>query len=301
MRSKSGLRTCRRRRRWAFLSPRSSPPSFDVFGQLRGGVTDPNGGGGGQTIFKDRGAVDRVDNVGPYAKLLVPLDNDAQDQDPIDTVVHLATDVMERFTILLADGLGDPRPTEGAGVNGSLVNGNSVTVTQNGVALVPNQDFTLGYNPGSNLLSITPLSQLWEPNSVYQITLENQGVNAIQDYARNDLVANQPSGKTQFTIILGDMGLDFGDAPDGRRTLLASDGPRHVILPLAPLYLGGGVDSEANGQPGPLADGDDGDFGVVVPAGTAGVLSTSPGTVYAPDPSHWGHRHHRRRDGFCDR
>ncbi len=48
---------------------------------------------------------------------------------------------------------------------------------------------------------------------------------------------------------------DFGDAPDSYRTLLASDGARHVRVP--GLYLGKVVDVETNGFPGILALGDD--------------------------------------------
>ena len=50
--------------------------------------------------------------------------------------------------------------------------------------------------------------------------------------------------------------LDFGDAPDpGYATLLANDGPRHTIVP--GVFLGTGVDAEADGQPHSRALGDD--------------------------------------------
>ncbi len=48
---------------------------------------------------------------------------------------------------------------------------------------------------------------------------------------------------------------DLGDLPDSFGTLLASNGPVHTIVP--GLYLGAGVDAEANGQPSVNADGDD--------------------------------------------
>ncbi len=51
--------------------------------------------------------------------------------------------------------------------------------------------------------------------------------------------------------------LDFGDAPDSYRTLLASDGPRHGIID--GLSLGLQVDAEPDGQPSPLADADNDD------------------------------------------
>lgn len=49
--------------------------------------------------------------------------------------------------------------------------------------------------------------------------------------------------------------LDLGDAPDTYRTLLNSDGARHVLL--QELHLGGGVDIEKDGQPSTDALGDD--------------------------------------------
>lgn len=49
---------------------------------------------------------------------------------------------------------------------------------------------------------------------------------------------------------------DWGDAPDPTYpTLAANNGARHTIL--AGMYLGAGVDAEANGQPSVGADGDD--------------------------------------------
>jgi hypothetical protein len=50
-------------------------------------------------------------------------------------------------------------------------------------------------------------------------------------------------------------GLDFGDAPDTYKTLLASDGPRHTIA--EGICLGRAVDGEPDGKPGPAANGDD--------------------------------------------
>ena len=54
-------------------------------------------------------------------------------------------------------------------------------------------------------------------------------------------------------------GLDFGDAPEteGYPTLIASDGARHIILPMANPVLGAVVDAEPEGQPSPDHLGDD--------------------------------------------
>ena len=77
--------------------------------------------------------------------------------------------------------------------------------------------------------------------------------------------------------------LDFGDAPDSPATpryptLLANNGASHVIVP--GLYLGASVDSDADGQPGPNALGDDNDgqddedgvtVAILVPGETASI------------------------------
>jgi len=57
-----------------------------------------------------------------------------------------------------------------------------------------------------------------------------------------------------IVISVSSAGLDFGDAPVTFSTLLADDGPRHVI---GSLFLGKTVDAELDGQPGPAAQGDD--------------------------------------------
>ncbi len=49
--------------------------------------------------------------------------------------------------------------------------------------------------------------------------------------------------------------MDFGDAPDTYKTLLAGDGPRHAIV--EGVCLGRYIDAEPDGKPGPAANGDD--------------------------------------------
>ena len=85
----------------------------------------------------------------------------------------------------------------------------------------------------------------------------------IRDEAGNFLKPNQPDGETRFTIILGQAGFDFGDLPDDPdladdfRTLLASNGARHVQLQDVPLRLGSRWTRNVDGQPTAAADGDD--------------------------------------------
>jgi hypothetical protein len=86
------------------------------------------------------------------------------------------------------------------------------------------------------------------------------------------------------TVVVDVIEFDFGDAPDPTYpTLLASDGPRHVIVD--GLHLGSTIDPEMDGQPNAIADGDDSDGlddedGVaftsrLVPGQTAGIEITA--------------------------
>ncbi len=107
--------------------------------------------------------------------------------------------------------------------------------------------------------------------------LLNGAVLGIKDLAGNALQPNRIVNQTRFTILLGgDLAYDFGDAEslDGQNsapqtivgfdsTGAAIDGARHVILTGADFQympvLGGDPDSEANGVPTTLADGDGAD------------------------------------------
>ncbi|MCA9144379.1 MAG: tandem-95 repeat protein [Planctomycetales bacterium] len=81
---------------------------------------------------------------------------------------------------------------------------------------------------------------------------------AIKDLATNNLKPNQLTGETQFTIVLGDVNLDYGDAADPAfQTVAGSNGAVHFIS--NGLLLGTKVDADVNGQPNLVASGDDRD------------------------------------------
>ncbi len=216
-------------------------PDRDVFGQLR--VDSGQSGGGGATIFKDRGAVDRADFEAPFAVLLDPIDNDITgiDRDPNLTIVSLPNSIVESFSILLTDGRGPNAPFEGTGVDPLTVSRDVVTVHRNNRLLVEGVDYRIGYNDSTGEVRLTPLSTLWEPGGVYEIELDNE---VIRDRAGNRLRNNQADGSTRFAIILPDVGFDFGDAPSSYGTLLGNDGARHAIIDGAMPRLGRYVDSE---------------------------------------------------------
>lgn len=79
---------------------------------------------------------------------------------------------------------------------------------------------------------------------------------AITDRAGNVLQPNQLDGDTSFVIHLS-AGRDYSDAPDAYGTIKTNSGAGHVIVD--GFHLGSEVDSETNGQPSVLADGDGAD------------------------------------------
>lgn len=69
-------------------------------------------------------------------------------------------------------------------------------------------------------------------------------------------------------------GLDLGDAPDTYATTVGAGGARHAVDPSTPLFLGGCVDTEVDGQPvapGAPADGDDNGAGLSDLGGCTGT------------------------------
>ena len=204
--------------------------------------------------------MDRVDFDGPYAQLLDPIDNDPADvdQDRNATVVRLANGLIRSFLrSAWPTGPATRCPPQGTGVQAASVNAGTVIVTQNGVMLTEGRDFRLGYSPTNNTLLLTPLSGVWEPDSVYQITLVNQGAYAIADLAGNRLRANQPSGARRSLRSFSAM---CSPTTATRRTATGrrppTTAPGTWLWPAARCW-GRRVDTEANGAPTANADGDD--------------------------------------------
>lgn len=107
---------------------------------------------------------------------------------------------------------------------------------------------------------------------------------AITDLAGNPLFPNRPNSLTQFTIIMRDAQLDFGDSngldiPTVEASILLAsngNGSRHALLPVdyPLLALGQFADPDQDGQPSPAMDGDDNDSLV--------IFSSLPGVVQGP-------------------
>ena len=217
-------------------------PDRDQSGQLRAddpSVAPPSGLGG--NVFKDRGAIDRADFVGPTAISLNPVDNDAQGVD-IDTtisVVRLTSGVYPEFRIQLKDGFETGNLQAGTGIDdnsvtgrdgGNRLPGSVVTITENGRLLVEGIDYAFSYNTGTNEIVLKPLAGIWKNDRVYDITLNNKDRFVI-DAPAGDQTADGDS----FTIL---------DSANGSVTFEFDSGYRlqipqgvELIVPLA----GGGA------------------------------------------------------------
>jgi len=145
-------------------------PRLDVNGQLR--IDDPSvetPPGIGDRVFKDRGAEDRADDVGPRAVLTGPRGFDLG-----LTAGQVATafgSVFDVFDIQLIDGIGPADPTPGVGIDDSTVTSNSILVTRDGVPLVEGIDYRFGYDASNNLIRLTPIAGIWRDDSTYVVRL----------------------------------------------------------------------------------------------------------------------------------
>ncbi|MBC7853506.1 MAG: hypothetical protein IAF94_08725, partial [Pirellulaceae bacterium] len=259
-------------------------PDRDGVGQKR--VDDPNvtftppGGGFGENVAKDRGAIDRVDFTGPTSRLINPQDNDALglDNDPTDTIVVLQNQVLTNFSVQLIDAFDPFSPLEGSGIDDTTVTARDVTVTATTGSttrtLVQGLDYSFSYDATNNLIRLNPLGGLWPLSTTYKIRIDNDPAgdgpvgspnrtNGIFDLAGNGLLPNHDSGPdfglVTYTIFLGSA-LDYGDAPAPYPVLSANNGASHQIVADVQLGLINGADTD--GQPSANADADNSDDGV---------------------------------------
>jgi len=182
-------------------SPILAPPG-DLLGQQRVDdptVAPPTGVGG--NAFKDRGALERADFLGPTAQLVNPVDNDASgnDRNTAANQVTLLNALLTDFSIQLLD--------VGVGIDATTVLPASFVVTRrvNGVTtpLVAGLDYVLSYDTNSRIARLIPAQGLWI-NGIYEITLINVGINAIKDIAGNVLQNNTTDGVVKFVVNLTD-------------------------------------------------------------------------------------------------
>ncbi|MBN2294067.1 MAG: VCBS repeat-containing protein [Pirellulales bacterium] len=251
-------------------------PERDLLGQARADdltVSPPPGLG--KNVFKDRGALDRLDFIGPTASVINPMDNQAGlDSDPVDNDVFVIYGNFTEFTIQLAD-------VAGVGIADATVTSSNLSIYVDGDVdpLIEGSDYFFYYDANIDQITLVPATGIWEHGHNYEIVLDNSAT-GIRDIADNHLRGNRLDKTARFMISVGH--IDYGDAPDPPyRSLLENDGARHLLI--GGYYLGEGVTSEPDAQFAldidevPLwnASGDQMDDGVIF--GSALVIN---GTVH---------------------
>jgi hypothetical protein len=253
-------------------------PDYDSAGQLR--IDDPtvnSPGGSGANVFKDRGALDRVDFLGPTSQLANPVDNDTKklDSDPRTSYVTLANVSLFNFTIQLLDqGIGiDDSTVVSRAVQVKRFIGNTVKNLRDGV------DYNFIYDSTNNTIILRPTGGIWTAPASYRIFIDNTLAGptdtiAIRDRAQNLLQPNRPNGTVTYDVLIG-TAIDYGDAPNSASlkypVLQASQGASHGVS--GAIFLGRGVTPDADGQPSPTASADT-DDGMSNGVFSPGVLST---------------------------
>lgn len=167
-------------------------PDRDIFGVARADdptVTSPPGLGA--NIFKDRGAIERIDRVAPTVALVNPVDNDANDKDPTTTVVVSHNPVLSQLVLQFND--------NSTGIDGTKVISSNFTLTRNGTTLTEGDDgqYVFSYNPATKQVFFTFIETISD-DYVYELTLNRDN---LQDIAGNKLTANRANGTTAFTIV----------------------------------------------------------------------------------------------------
>lgn len=153
-------------------------PLYDANGQLR--VDDPTFAtpfGVGLSGFIDRGAEERTDNEGPRFVLTSPRGQDLifdEDSDLFGRSVTQGT-IYDAFEIQLIDGIRPADTGYGVGVNDNTVTSENLLVTRLVLGSTAPQilqegiDYRFAYEPGDNMIRITPIAGIWDDNAVYTV------------------------------------------------------------------------------------------------------------------------------------
>lgn len=161
----------------------------------------------------------------------------------------------------------------------------SITLQPKSVAVDEGDDATLSVDASGD----APLSFQWrfKGSLIRGATAKTYVVKAVNtaNAGNYDVIVTNGSGSVPSSVATVSVKfLDWGDAPASYGTLRVDDGARHEIV--AGFMLGSKIDSEAEGQAGPNADGDDlnpstndDEDGVVFPTLVPGAQATVQITV----------------------
>jgi hypothetical protein len=174
-------------------------PTYDLNGLLR--VDDPTvntPSGVGQNVFKDRGAQDRSDNLGPSAVLLLPTDNGTTsgDSNPLVGTVQISNQTLPYFEIRLIDGVDLGSSSNGSGIDAQSVSSAGIVVTRDDVELIQGVDYRFGFDATSNTIRLTPIAGVWTSDAVYKIRFVSAGESVIP----LNTIANLADGTTYVIL-----------------------------------------------------------------------------------------------------
>lgn len=168
-------------------------PDDDRNGQKRvddASVTSPPGLG--SNTFKDRGAIERADFLGPYAFLVTPQDNGPGDTNSaLGSVAISAGFGTSKFEIGLVDLMG-------SGIDQQSIAANDVVLTLGGQTLVQGVDYTFKYDLARDVIVLTSAGAQFRAGT-YQIALNNSAT-GILDKAGNPVQSNTSDKKTVFNV-----------------------------------------------------------------------------------------------------
>jgi hypothetical protein len=204
-------------------------PGLDITGQRR--VDDPSVAappGLGESVFKDRGAYDRSDFVGPSAAALNPLDNDSAgvDRNSATGIVEVIGATLNYFDVQIKDSSVLSTTSQGSGIDSTTVVPSSIILFKDGEVLVEGQDYRFGFDATSSIVRLTPLSGLWENGAVYQIRFvnTNEAMITLNDPADirdgSSITILDGSGSTTYLELDTGIQLVVPQRPDGLSHLI---------------------------------------------------------------------------------
>ena len=204
------------------VSPIKTPLN-DAYGQLRGDDPDvATPAAQGANVFKDRGAIDRVDFFRPTAMFTTPLDQSTSDLNSgLDAVWLNSAGTVRELIISLSDvgiGIDDGRVLltgsqfklymdDGVKQASDLPDLSDGTVITEGL-LQQGTDYVFVYNSVTNEV-IFRSTTAFPFERKYRIVVDNNDnttdtIDGIRDLAGNYLAPNRTDGSTQFTLLLTD-------------------------------------------------------------------------------------------------
>jgi len=252
-------------------------PDRDIYGQLRtDDPAQPTPPGLGSNVFKDRGAIDRVDFLQPSLAIVEPLDDrntTPVDRDPAPNAIRLEREDavnITQFALQVSD--------IGVGIDRATVTKAAFTLRRDGVLLTEGVDYLFRYIENTNRVVFESSSTFALGTYVIGTTSRPTAggtVGLLTDLANNTLLPNKADGSTSFQIALADI-------PGVPTTVAGTRGDAQVRLTwLAPADPGGtpvtDYDIEVSSDGGstwtPFADG-------VAAATNATVTGLTNGTTY---------------------